>query len=814
MLALIALPVAAMVAGASLYRTTQISQDRQDVARMGRADLLSYALTEAELRPYLPSGSTLERAVQLEGRLVLDTGRPFIDLRVMRLDGLAEGMLTLLEGRAPTGPNEVAISATVAALAGTGLGGTVRLDGREPATVVGLVENPMYLSDRAVVLDPAYVELPEDAFASWLIDLPDGADPAAIVAASFEPGTEVQEVDLQARGPGQLMSSGDDSTSATILILGALALIQSALIASAAFAVSIRRRQRELGLLAATGATPRQLAQSVLLEAGMLGLIACVTGVAVGVVGVLALTPWLDQLTEHRNGSLVVDGSGILGPITVGFTASIMAAVVPALTASRMPVLLALSGRRPAQTPARRTLWVGLVAITASIAMTGVGATMRDATGNLNLILLIGGAVLGTLGFGATSPWLLERLESLAGRLPVSSRIAFRDTARARSRSSPIVTAVLCALAAAVAIGAYAASRDAESLASWSPSLHTDELVIIGPGAANAGADLRQEPGVVAGMEIAGLAPGESGMWPAFTLPDAHDADGELINLANECGNCNPGAFQPYQLSSIAAPSRELLKLAHAEAGAVDLQEGRVLVLTARAMTATTMDITFYDDTGAIARELHLPVRVIATGVRGSYLPEAFLPDAVIRDLGLASDESLVDGGLGRFVVQYDHAVTDTEVGQAQVVAANYPDTEAFTDSQPTRPGEGFRLLIIGLVLLFAVSVTGIAIALGEAESRPEQRSLLALGADPGLRRRIAASRAAVLALLAGILAVPAGLLPVWGIFVSRGTHLEIPTFEIAGAVLVLPLVAVLGAFVLSRPIPEWNAFRNVRPGD
>jgi putative ABC transport system permease protein len=111
------------------------------------------------------------------------------------------------------------------------------------------------------------------------------------------------------------------------------------------------------------------------------------------------------------------------------------------------------------------------------------------------------------------------------------------------------------------------------------------------------------------------------------------------------------------------------------------------------------------------------------------------------------------------------------------------------------------------------VSVTGIAIALGEAESRPEQRSLLAIGADPRLRRRIASARAAVLALLAGVLAVPAGLLPIWGIFAARGSPLVVPTLEIAGAVLALPLLAVVSSWLLSRPIPDWNAFRSVGVG-
>jgi putative ABC transport system permease protein len=150
----------------------------------------------------------------------------------------------------------------------------------------------------------------------------------------------------------------------------------------------------------------------------------------------------------------------------------------------------------------------------------------------------------------------------------------------------------------------------------------------------------------------------------------------------------------------------------------------------------------------------------------------------------------------------------------AQEVASRFPETRAETFSAPVRPGEAIRLVTIALMLLFALSVTGIAIALGEAESRPEQRSLLAIGADPRLRRRIAASRAAVLALLAGVLAVPAGLLPVWGLVASRGSTLAVPTLEIVGAVLALPVLAVVSSWLLSRPIPDWNAFRGIGSGE
>jgi putative ABC transport system permease protein len=376
------------------------------------------------------------------------------------------------------------------------------------------------------------------------------------------------------------------------------------------------------------------------------------------------------------------------------------------------------------------------------------------------------------------------------------------------------VTAVLAGLAAAIAIGAWQSSRDAETLAAWSPSLHADELVISGPGAATVGVDLLGEPGVLRGMQVRGVMATAAGAFVSYRLPDAHDAAGRLINTLDQCSNCNPDAFSAYQVSGVAAATPELLDLAHAEAGADDLRHGRAVVLTAKPMTATVMQIDLYDkDTGNVARTITIPVRVIDVGVRGAYLPEAFLPDATIRELGLA-EGPLNDQEAGTsFVVQYDHPVGGTELARAQGVAAGYPDTVAVTDSAPVRPGDGFRLLLLALVLLFALSVTAIAIALGEAESRPEQRSLLALGADPRLRREIAAARAAVLSLVAGILAVPAGLLPIWGIFTSRGTHLEVPTLEIIGAVLVLPFLAVASAWLFSRPIPDWNAFRNVGAG-
>ena len=142
-------------------------------------------------------------------------------------------------------------------------------------------------------------------------------------------------------------------------------------------------------------------------------------------------------------------------------------------------------------------------------------------------------------------------------------------------------------------------------------------------------------------------------------------------------------------------------------------------------------------------------------------LPQAVISADTARQLGLAIPPSAAST---RYLIRLGHDVTDADLAKAGDIAGAYPDTWADAAIPPRLAGEGFRWLMIGASLLLALSVTGIAVALGEAESRPEQRTLLALGAQPGLRRWVAAARAGSIALLAGVLAVPAGLLPVWGL--------------------------------------------------
>ena len=797
--ALVALPVAAMVAGIAILRTTEPSEARQEAANFGRADLLAEGVSERELRLFVPEGSTIEPTFTSDGQLLIAGARPYVTLRGIDLDGLGQGMLTLVGGRTPKGAHEAAISAEVARIAGVTIGGQLAIDDAAPVTVVGLVENGLRLSERIVLLDPRAGPPGDPKFASWLIGVPPGADPDAIVAATYDPTTNANKIALQSRHSGGINIVGGDM-SPTILVLGALALVEAALVASAAFAVSIRRRQRELGLLAASGATPRQLAGTVLAEAVLLGLIACAVGVAAGLAFSFGVSPFLDGLTQRRNPPIILDTAGLIGPTLIGFVAAVIAALVPARTAARVPVLLSLSGRRPPEVPARRTLRIGLVVVGISIGLTLLGANLRiDGVSGVRELLVVAGAVLGTLGFGASAPWLLERLDGLAVRMPLASRIAFRDTARARSRNSPIVTAVLASLAATITLGTAFASRDAENAKDWRPYLHADQLVVRGAGAERVGRELVAGPGGVGGSATSYLAAATPEYFN-LEMPEAKDAGGALVRWGNE------HTIVP-SVDNLMLATPELLAMANAADATGPLAAGKVIVLWPEPITVDGIDFVFSNSDSTEQRRVHYPATAITTGVSAGVLPGALISESVAKELGLEQSDAQ------QFVVRFDHTVTEADVDAAAVVAGRTLDTFVDASLGPQRADASFRILLVVLALLFAVSVTGVAIALGEAESRPEQRTLLALGADPRLRRRLVASRAATLALLAGILAVPAGILPAWGLLASLNQPVAVPMLEIAAAVLALPGIAVLGSWLLSRPIPDWNAFRGVTTG-
>jgi putative ABC transport system permease protein len=793
---LIALPVTAMAAGTTILQAVTSTPERTAISQMGAADVrldpVQPDATLARLRQLLPSGSQIEPVAETNDR-VAGKGTDYeVRLRALNPDGLAKGMLTVLSGRSPVASDEVAVSPGVAEIAGASIGDTITLRAFGAVKVVGLVEDPGNFRSRVVLANQdTAAALVDSSAIGYLVKLPDGksvADlPASVAVTVSAHGssatTDNPEFVAISRETAAIPSANQ---TGLIFVIGGLALVEAALVASAAFAVSIRRRQRELGLLGAVGGEPSHLAATVFGEAMLLGVVGAVAGLAIGTIAAFALAPWLDQLTGRRNppvelsiGSLVIAGG-------IGLLSALIAAGVPARTVARVPILAALSGRRPPTTPARRTLRLGIatIAIAFFITLAGAWYQVNVAFGNfmITIGLLLTGAVLGVLGFGACSPWLLERLESVASRLPLSPRLALRDTARFRSRNGPIVTAVLAGFAATVALAAILSSQDARAAQYYTPSLMPDQLLILGPGAPTVGPQVANDLGALASAPV--LLIGK----PIVSGPTG--VEGQVFVSGPEFGG------------NLYMGDADLLRAMGAEEAANAFASGAVVVLSNEALVDAQLTVTRSRDDGSEDVVGTLPMHLVRTPTLYYNLPNAAISSETATRLGL------VAAPVDRYLIRLPHPVTGSDSATASDRAAAVADTVANWEVGPQNVGGAFRVLLLLASLVFALSVTGVAVALGEAEARPDQRTLLALGADPSVRRRITAARAGVLALIAGVLAVPAGLLPAWGLLLSRGDPVVVPFPEVLAALAILPLAAVLGAALLSRPIPRWSTWR------
>jgi len=246
----------------------------------------------------------------------------------------------------------------------------------------------------------------------------------------------------------------------------------------------------------------------------------------------------------------------------------------------------------------------------------------------------------------------------------------------------------------------------------------------------------------------------------------------------------------------------ELLRALGAESAAPALARGEIVLLLGEARDLTEATIVIHDEDGEVVDEATLPVTVVTTGLVFSCVTEAVMSPATAERLGLSA------APLSQYVIRLSRPVIAADVALVAGFAAQQPATFADAALGPLAPDLLFRMVLITVSLLFALSITGIAVALGEAESRPDQRTLLAIGADPGMRRRIAAARAGVLGLMAGLLAVPAGLLPAWGLIGNSDAPFVVPIPEVVAAVIILPLAGIVGALLLSRRIPAWSALR------
>lgn len=354
-----------------------------------------------------------------------------IEYRALSPDGPYTGpMLALLQGHYPTGAGQVAVTMGVAQNLQVRIGSVLSLPGHHQR-VTGIVENPSDLNDQFALVPPSAADPAQEI--TVLLD-------ASRAAFNAFRDTFQSQLVWQARGA---------STQAAVAggALGAVTVLMAltSLVAAAAFTVIAARRQRQLGMLAAIGATRQQLRMVMIAGGALVGVIAAVTGAAIGLAAWFAAAPLLQAFAGHRIDRFAVPWDLVLLGMLLAILMAAGAAGWPARAASRVPIVNALSARPLKPRPAHRSAIMGVLLIALAL-------TCLTLANQANGPLIVSGALAMTLGIPFISPLGIRILKAAGRRAPVAVRLALRDLARYQARSAAALAAISLALGIAISI--------------------------------------------------------------------------------------------------------------------------------------------------------------------------------------------------------------------------------------------------------------------------------------------------------------------------------------------------------------------------
>ncbi len=332
-----------------------------------------------------------------------------------------------------------------------------------------------------------------------------------------------------------------------LLVFGLVALLVGGFIIFNTFSILVTQRAREMALLRAIGAGARQVLSSVLFEAVVVGLIASLLGVVGGVVLALGLKALLGVLNfDIPAGGIVLKPRTVAVGFAVGLGFTVVAAVAPAIKASRVPPVAAMrdisidtSGRS-----LRRT------AIGSIVTALGILALVLGLLGGGSTLVLVGvGAVVIFMGVAILGPLFARPVADVIGTPIAKLRgmtgsLARENAMRSPKRTSATAAALMIGVGLVVFITIAAASIKSSIESTVTRGMKAD--YVIDSGQFRQGgfspkieSDLQKAPGVTA---VSGVRDGQveiNGSVKQVTAYDTHDIN-RLFDIGVTKGNLAP----------------------------------------------------------------------------------------------------------------------------------------------------------------------------------------------------------------------------------------------------------------------------------
>ena len=709
----------------------------------------------------LATGSVLDetntKILTPEGEAISSEGAPTFGFGIDTSAEFAQfNPLNLVEGRWPAAANEVVIDAGTADKQGYEVGDTVGISTLQPTRDFELVGVAQYGSvdslgnaSFTVFTIPTAQDLlgREGRFDAISVAAREGVSEDELVAA-IEPvlpqQAQVTSASAEAEEATDEVSEFTSFFRYFLLAFAGIALFVGSFVIFNTFSITVAQRTREFATLRTIGASRRQVLGSVILESIVIGFLASLVGLGLGVLlaeGIKALFGSFG--IELPSAERVFALRTVIVALIVGVGVTLLAGLFPAIRATRVPPIAAV--REGASLPPGRfhrfTPWIAGVIVIGALALLGRAMFVDDVGTADRLLSIAAGVLLLFVGVAMLSSKLVRpiafavglparRIGGVAGKLASSN--AVRNPSRTAATAAALMIGIaLVAFIATLANGLKASNREAieEQIAADYVVTSTDGYTPFVAAAGDALAaspvpevvtSVRTDVGEVNGSdaEVGGIEPD--------TITDAYvfdwrDGDDEVLA---DLGTTN------------AVVSSNWAEDHDAEVGSV---------LTLRSTADRTAEVT----------------------VVGTFEPPPFYP--LLESVNVSTElfDSLYDRPRNRWTWA-NVAGESTEQGRAQMeeAIAGFPDTQVETreqwiDREDADINEFISFLYVMLTLAVFVSIFGMinTLVLSVYERTREIGMLRAVGMTRRQTRRMIRHESIITALIGAALGLPLGIL-------------------------------------------------------
>jgi putative ABC transport system permease protein len=700
--------------------------------------------------------------------------------------------LTLVSGTAPVGPDQVVIDTHSATIAKFHLGQKVRVitsGGIGQFTLVGTVR--FGTSDNLLGATLSAFAMPTaqrlfglvGKYTSINVTGKEGVLDSTLatrVQAVLPPGYEAITGASATKQASDQFNSIIGILRDVLLVFAGIALFVGAFIIFNSFSITIAQRTRQVGLLRAVGASRGSVVGEVVVEALIIGIVASILGVLFGIVVAIGLEKLFDLFgASLPKAPIQVEPRTIIVGLVVGIGVTLIAALRPAIRASRIPPIAALRDAQHVSVHSVRRLVTAVVVTGLGVALVLIG--LFAGAGNpyvllgLGALLLFVGAAMLTEQIAKPLARVIGAPMILIGRIP--ARLGRENAMRNPGRTAQTATALTIGVALVTAATIFAGSLYATFAGTLDQRLRAQVVVQAG----------NQQPFTPAAASVLGSSPELSAVsaWRVGQFRDVH-------RDVHSVSGINPATILDVYDPGLESGSFAAL----AEPGTIAVQKG-------------------YAKTNHLAIGSTMPAFFAKTGLQKLRVAAIF-SDSTFGLFFISLDEYVRNFSTQQDTIILARAATGTSAGEAKQAAARalagYPNLTVYTkaaykEQVNSQINQLLYLVytLLGLAVIIAIFGIVNTLALSIFERTREIGLLRAVGMSRRATRAMIRWEAIIVALIGGIVGLVLGAFI--GIVVVERVPL-LTTLSVPWSSLIVFLVLAGVAGVVAAIFPARRAAR------